>query len=246
MWETKHPIKPLLLLLLTIFSQQLTAQLISGTVYDSTKLYGVKGVIVRTNSGNFYITDSTGAYHINTTDKDSIYFQYANKPTQKFAVWQIADHGAFDISLPVRVQEKYKTLKGVVIFSRSYKQDSIANRVQYSKAFDYHKPGLSSTMSPGTPPGLDIGELIRIFQFRRNKQRQAFQDRLIAEEQEKYVNAKFNAPLLKRITGLSGDQLQLYRTMYRPPYEFAVMSSELQFYEYILNSSYEFKKMNRL
>jgi len=189
------------------------------------------------------MTDSTGAYHINTTDRDSIYFFYANKPTQKFAVWQIADQAAFNISLPVRVNEKYKLLKEVVIFSKNYRQDSVENRELYSHIFDYGKPRLVSTYTPGSPPGLDVNEIIRIFQFRKNKQRLAMQKRIIEQEQDNYVNAKFNSPLLKRITGLTGEKLQEYKILYRPKFEFVVNSSELQFYEYILNSSYEFKSL---
>ena len=200
--------------------------------------------MVRTTSGQTYVTDSTGTFHIQATDKDSIYFLYGTKPTQKFAVKQISDQSAFDISLPVRIREKYKVLKEVVIYSKNYRQDSIENREQYTRIFNYHKPGIASSFSPGTPPGLDIDELFSIFQFRKNKHNIAFQKRLIEQEQESYVNSKFNSPLLKRITGLSGVELVQYKNLYRPPYEFLVNSSQVQFYEYILNSSYEFKRIS--
>lgn len=201
--------------------------------------------MVRTTAGQTYVTDSTGTFHIPATDKDSIYFLYGTKPTQKFSVKQIADPSAFDISLPVRIREKYKVLKEVVIYSKNYRQDSIENREQYSRIFNYHKPGLSSSYSTGTPAGLDINELIGIFQFRKNKHNLAFQKRIIEQEQDSYVNSKFNSPLLKRITGLTGDQLTLYKLLYRPPYEFVANSSQVQFYQYILNSAYEFKRTSK-
>jgi hypothetical protein len=216
--------------------------IISGTVYDSTKLYVVPGVIIKSTGGGSTITDSLGAYHINADEKDSISFYYANKPTQKFPVKLISNYNDFDISLQVRVFEKYKLLKEVKIFTKNYRQDSSENRLSYSKIFDYQKPGLHSTYTPGSPPGLDIDELINIFRFRRNKMNLVFQKRLIEEEQDKYVNYKFNNTLIKRVTGLSGVLLDKYKLLYTPSYEFLITATELEFYEYILNTASQFKK----
>jgi hypothetical protein len=216
--------------------------IISGTVYDSTKLYVVPGVIIKSTGGGSTITDSLGAYHINTDEKDSISFYYANKPTQKFPVKSISNYNSFDISLQVRVFEKYKLLKEVKIFTKNYRQDSSENRLSYSKIFDYQKPGLHSTYTPGSPPGLDIDELINIFRFKRNKMNLVFQKRLIEEEQDKYVNYKFNNTLIKRVTGLSGVLLDKYKLLYTPSYEFLIIATELEFYEYILNTASQFKK----
>lgn len=220
--------------------------IISGTVYDSTKLYAVPGVIVKSTGGGSTITDSLGVYHINTTEKDSISFYYANKPTQKFPVKTISNYNDFDISLQVRVFEKYRLLKEVKIFSKSYRQDSSENRNNYSKVFNYQKPGLRSTYTPGSPPGLDINELINVFRFRRNKMNLIFQKRLLEEEEDKYVNYKFNSTLLKRVTGLSGVLLDKYKMKYKPSYEFIVTATEFEFYEYILKTADSFKKQEGL
>ncbi len=216
--------------------------IISGTVYDSTKLYVVPGVIVKSTGGESTITDSLGAYHINANEKDSISFYYANKPTQKFSVKSIENYNGFDISLQVRVFEKYKLLKEVKIFSKSYRQDSAENRNTYSKIFDYQKPGLRSTYTPGTPPGLDINELISMFRFKRNKMNLDFQKRVIADEEDKYVNYKFNNTLLTRVTGLRGVLLEKYKMQYKPGFEFITTATELEFYEYILSTAGKFKK----
>ena len=230
-----------------LLSNLVTGQtIISGTVYDSTKLYVVPGVIVKSTGGGATITDSLGAYHIAATEKDSISFYYASKPTQKFPVKTISNYNEFDISLQVRVFEKYKLLKEVKVFTKSYKQDSAENRLTYSRIFNYEKPQLRSNSSPGTPPGLDINELINMFRFRRNKMNQAFQQRLLAEEEDKYVNYKFNSILLKRVTGLTGVLLDKYKMIYKPSYEFLITATELEFYEYILNTSNKFKKQENI
>ena len=216
--------------------------IISGAVYDSTKLYVVPGVIVKSTGGGSTMTDSLGVYHINTNEKDSISFYYAKKPTQKFPVKTIGNYNDFDISLRVHVFEKYRLLKEVKIFTKNYRQDSSENRLTYSNVFNYQKPGLHSAYTPGSPPGLDIDQLINIFKFRRNKLNLIFQQRLLEEEQDKYVNYKFNSILLKRVTGLTGALLDKYKMQYRPSYEFLITATELEFYEYILNTADKFKK----
>lgn len=228
----------LFLLILPSVSGQI---IISGTVYDSTRQYVVPGVIVKSTGGGTTITDSLGVYHINTTEKDSISFYYANKPTQKFPVITISSYNDFDISLQVRVFEKYRLLKEVKIFTKNYRQDSAENRVTYSKIFDFQRPRLRTTTTPGTPPGLDINELINVFRFRRNKQNLAFQKRLMEEEEDKFVNYKFNSTLLKRVTGLTGVSLDKYKMLYKPTYEFVASATELEFYEYILGTAGKFK-----
>lgn len=215
---------------------------ISGTIYDSTKLYGVSDVVITSNRGISTISDSLGGYHINVYDGDSISFYYNSRPTVKFAVAKIENQTQFDIALKVRVTSKYRPLKEIVVFTKSYQQQAEENRQEYSKIFNYRRPGLVSNTTPGTPPGLDVNELIRIFQFRKNKQKRAFRDRLIAEDEEKYIDSRFSSQLLRRITHLEGDSLQAYKRRFRPPYEVLVESDDFQFYTYILKTAAEFRK----
>ncbi len=145
----------------------------------------------------------------------------------------------------VWVQEKYKPLKPVYIFS-NYRKDSAEKRMTYSKIFNYDKPGIRSTYTPGSSAGLDINELINIFRFRKNKQTLQFQKRIIQQEQDSYIEYRFNSTLLKRITGLNGLMLGKYRSEYRPSFEFLTSISEVEFYEYIITTSRKFKSGNGL
>ncbi|HXR83132.1 MAG TPA: hypothetical protein VN722_02400 [Hanamia sp.] len=233
-----------LFLLLQVFATtKVAAQvLVSGNVYDSSKLYAIPGVNVYSTSGSFAVTDSLGAYHINVSNKDSLTFSYNGKSTIKFPVAEIKNYTSFDISLRVKTKEKYKLLNPVTVFTNSYQKDSLENREAYSNIFGEEKPGIHSTYDPGGAAGLDLDALIGMFQFRKNKQQQAFRNRLIDQEQENYVDYRFSAKTISRITGLRGDSLELYRKLYRPSYYFVVNSSLTQFYEYILNTSYAFRK----
>ncbi len=216
---------------------------VSGTVMDSTKLIPVKGVLVKSGVGTSAVTDTAGRYSIVTDNSDSLTFIYNDKPTMKFSVRQIEDINNFSISLRVRVYEKYRSLKEIQIFSKSYKQDSIENREYYAKVFGYEKPGISTTSSSYSGvPGLDLDEFINIFRFKRNRQLRNMQSRLIEQEQEKYINYRFSKNTVKRITGLQGEQLDEFMKLYRPDFTFTQTSSTIDFYQYILNASYRFKQ----
>ncbi len=234
----------LLFLLAFMLSPPLQAQLtVSGTVYDSSKVNYVENVRVVSTGGLFTVTDSMGRYRILTSDKDSLIFYYNNKPTQKFIVKGISDPDHFDISLRLTIKGKYSMLKEVTVFSKSYRQDSLENRMAYADIYDYTKPTIQSSMGSNGVPGADINELINIFRFRRNKRLKAFQLRLETQEQEKYVNYRFNKITVKRITGMEGPLLDTFLVWYRPEYEFTRNSDEMLFTQYILSAYYQFQKL---
>lgn len=226
---------------------QLQAQItVSGTVYDITKNNFVENVRVVSTGGLFAITDSMGNYNILVKSTDSISFTYNSKPTQKFPVATIKSPDQFDISLKIPVESRFRLLKEVKVFSRSFKQDSLENRQTYADVFEYKSPGIKSSMSPGGVAGADLDELINIFRFRRKRQLRAFQERLEMQEQEKYISYRFNKIFVKRITGIQEPALDSFMKWYRPTYEFVQASSEVAFNQYVLNASYQFKKLINL
>ena len=217
--------------------------LISGTVYDSTRSIPVKDVLVKSSGGKNAITDSFGRYSITASEKDSLSFFYNNKPTINFAVKQIENIGSFDISLHVRLTEKFKTLKEVRVYRKSYREDSLEYRQQYASIFKYQKPGISTSMDPFTgTAGIDINELINIFRFKRNRQLRKMQERLVEQEQENFINYRFNKSTVRRITRLVSPDLEIFMNNYRPDFEFTQNSTLVDFYQYILNASYQYRK----
>lgn len=228
------------------FSQKAPAQIeVSGNVYDNSKFYTVPDVRVSSTSGSSDVTDSTGSYHIIVLRTDSIVFTYNGKSTIKFPVNEIKNYSAFDISLHAKVKQKYKLLNPVTVYTDNYKYDSIENREKYANIFGDEKPGIHSTYDPGGTAGLDLDALIGMFQFRKNKQQLAFRNRLLEEEEDRYVDYRFSSKTITRITGLTGDSLASYKKFYRPDYYFVANSTLAQFYEYILQTSYAFRRNNK-
>lgn len=232
----------LLLLLFIVAGNQLHAQLtVTGTVFDSSRRNYVENVQVESTGGKITRTDSMGRYKITVSEKDSLSFIYKNKPTQKFAVKDIASITQFDISLGITVKGGYHTLKEVVVFARSYREDSIENRQTYADVYNYRKPTIRTSISPSGAAGADVNEIINMFRFRRNKHLKAFQARLEQQEQDHFVSYRFNKNFVKRITGLQGAQLDTFMVRYQPSYQFASTADDVTFNKYILNCSYAFK-----
>ena len=215
--------------------------IVTGTVYDSSKINLVEGVKVVSTSGVFAMTDTLGRYSIRVNETDSISFVFRNKPTQKFAVSDMTDPSHFNISLHVTVRGKYSTLSEVIVRTKSYRQDSLENRKEYADIFDYKKPGFHTSITPDGAVGADVNELINLFRFKRNRQLKAFQKRLEFQEQEKYITYRFNKTLVKRITGLDGEQLDAFIIKYRPTYDVVSNADEVTMNQYILKCFYQYK-----
>lgn len=191
----------------------------------------------------FAVTDTLGQYHILVKPGDSLSFIYKNKPTRQFPINEIANLLQFDISLHLDIESKYNMMKEVIVYSKSYKEDSIENRQVYANVFGYQKPGLSTSITPGGGVGADVNELINVFRFKRNKRLKKFQERLELQEQEKYIDYRFNKLSVSRVTGLKGNVLDTFMVWYRPTYEFCRLSSEVQFNQYLLSAVSQYRKI---
>jgi len=214
---------------------------LAGQVFDSSRINPVEGVRVISTSGLFTVTDTVGRYSLRVMNTDSVTFFYRNKPTLKFAVSTIPDPAHFNISLHVTVKGKYRTMKEVIVYGKSYRQDSMENRETYGDVFDFRKPGVRTSVSPDGVAGADVNEIINMFRFKRNKRLRAFQLRLESQEKEKYVNYRFSKTHVRRITGLEGTRLDSFMIRYRPDYEFVSQADDLVLDQYILNASYRYK-----
>ena len=212
---------------------------LKGTVYDSSRAYPIESVSVMSTAGTGTVTSSSGSYEITVSDNDSVWFSYLGKPTSKFHVKKIPDLTRFDIALKVQVQ----SLKEIVVHLPGYKEDSAQNRKDYVKAFNWKRPNVADMTSISAyGAGIDINELIRVFQFRKNKSMERFRERLIQEEKDKFVDHKFTKTLVKKLTGLSDEDMEKYMAAYRPSYEFTLLASDYDFQFYIKESAREYQQ----
>lgn len=165
----------------------------------------------------------------------------SGRSTNRFPVRDIRYPEGFDISLQVTIADQYKTLKEVIVIKKTYRQDSIENRARYQKIFNFEK-GISINSGGIAGAGIDPNSLINLFRFRWRKSMTSLQNRLLAEEAEKFVGHRFHKELVKNLTGLEGEDLDHFMLVYRPSYEFTALTTEYQFYQYILDASRLYRK----
>ncbi len=241
--------KAVLYFFLLVLSVKVSAQIqLSGTVYDSTKRNLVEGVQVICTCGTMSFTDSVGNYTIFVGEKDSVFFFFRNKPTQMFPVAAIKTTDQFDISINLFVPGRYKQLKEIVVYGKTRRQDSIDNRVQYDKIFNYDKGGVRiSNTAPesGFGAGIDLNALVDVFRFRRNRSMLRFQQRLIKEEQDRYIDYRFNKTIVQRLTTVKeGPALDKFMIEYRPEYELLTQILDIELYLYIQAAAKDFLRKN--
>lgn len=207
-------------------------------MYDSSRTYTLEAVSVLTTAGRGTVTNSEGYYEIDVALKDSIWFSYLGKPTMKFPVTAIQSTLQLDISIQITIP----TLKEVKIRPRNYRQDSLQNRQDYAKIFNHQKPKLK-TVTPqyGAGMGFDLNEIINMFRFKRNRSIASFQKRLLQQEEDKYVDYRFSKSLVRRLTLLTGNELDSFMRLYRPSYTFTKFASEYDFQSYIKQAHIRFQ-----
>lgn len=212
------------------------AQKLHGTVYDFFSKKPLESVTVQTSSGENTITDSLGKFQITITKNDSVWFNYLSKRTVKYPVDTITNLSNFEIALYVEAA----WLPAVKVRSNNYTLDSLQNRIEYAKVFNFRKPGLKftspspSSYVPGSfTAGIDLDELINSFRFRRNRQLQTMQERLLQQEQDKYVNHRYTKYLVQKLTSLSGAVLDSFITISKPSYELLITMNDIELGYYI-------------
>jgi hypothetical protein len=235
------------LCLLFCLSGKLQAQVvtISGTVYDITARRPLEAVAVFSTSGKGTITDSLGHYTLTVPRKDSIWFSLIGKATMKYPVDTINNMTNFDVMIHV-----YATaLPEVKVRNNYYKFDSIQNRRDNAKAFDFKKPTLRLSNNPNFNPGsltvgFDLDELINMFRTKRNRNMEFLQKRLIEQEQDKYIDRRFTKVLVRKLTKLQSPEIETFMLYYRPRYDMLTEMNDLEF-GYYIEKSYELYKSER-
>ena len=112
---------------------------LKGTVYDESGVFPLEAVSVISSSGKGTITDSAGHYTLIVTQKDSVWFSYLGKETSRFVIAEVPDVNDFNISLRININ----VLKEVRIRPADYILDSIQNRTDYARVFNYKNQRLN-------------------------------------------------------------------------------------------------------
>jgi|GEM_PF-147664 len=204
---------------------------LSGTIYDASARFTLQGVSVVGVSGRGTTTDTLGHYSISLPAGDSVYFSYLGRATARIPVKDIPAGIPFDMSLDIAVD----SLPTVFVRAHNYLLDSLENRREYKKVFDYDKGYVDGLKSGRGGRSMGVGiDFDMLLDGRKNRQMLALQKRLIYEEDEKYIDHRWTKALVHRITGLESPALDTFMRAYRPTKEFIQsFETEYQFDHYI-------------
>lgn len=214
---------------------------IEGNVYDETHYVPIPNVEVMTTSGYKTKTDSVGNYNIQVHGKkDSVWFSYNGKNTVKYPIDTVKYTYQFNVGLSVKspLKDDKHWLTPVTVYNKSYKQDSIENRLAYDKIFHPDKGGFRLGTAPeGTfGVGVDLDALINSFRFAYNKRQEMYKQNILEEERYKYVNYRFNKKLVLDLTQLDSSDISLFMKEYRPDYFSLTQMNDADLGKYIEES----------
>jgi hypothetical protein len=215
------------------------AQTITGIVVDKISKQPVDNALVILGKAKTY-TNPLGMFEIpadNTTDSLRVtHFGY--KP---FTVSRKSTAVLHVEMEPAAISLDVVTIHG----TRNFKQDSINNRLDYAKQFNYREPKLTDAFStdikqPGELLSINLLTVVDVL-TKKSTPQYKFNKTLLSDEHEAYVDHKFNRGNVGQITGLKGDTLSTFLVQYRPSYQLAQKYTDYDMEVYIRKCFDEFK-----
>lgn len=223
-----------LVLMIIVFSGFAAfGQKISGMVMDKSTREPIVGALV--SAGNATVrTDKVGEFEIDVPHPvDSLKIDAFAYKTQLIAI------GKANEFVTINLEPKITNLNEVTIYGdKSFKKDSLANRQDFAKQFNYKGPRVIDAFTNGRSYG--PGELFSVNLLllaealtKKSTPEYKFNKVLVRDEHEQYVDEHFNRGNVSRITNLQGDTLLTFLVKYRPAYEFVLKSTDYDMEVYI-------------
>lgn len=184
--------------------------------------------IFTNESGN---TDSSGRFDLTVAAGQLISFQKLGYKTARVRIpagklppyFKIQiEPGAFQLE-EIEVRDRHK--------HGDYHLDSLRDARAYQRELNYKKmTGMEMIQHPFTALSKHYQSIMR------------FQKEYNILEEQRYVDYTFNEKIITQLTGLEGEELQLYMRQFRPTYAMLRSLPEYYYFSYIKESAAEFKK----
>ena len=220
----------ILFFLLTALRFPIIAQTIKGEVIDMDDKTPVNGVYIENIYTSLGVsTNKDGAFIIAASKDELLEFKKTGYKTVKVRIPKGYVPSYFKIILEhgITRMDDALTANGN---RYDYVKDSIRNRNIYQHELDF--PKLSAAGSIAHPFSAMSG---------RNRDIWRFQETYNSTEQEKYVDRTFNAELVTKFTGLTGDSLKYYMVKYRPTYVQLKGMNDYSFFTFIKKTVHSYR-----
>lgn len=220
-------------LLLSAFEGR-SQQFLTGKIFRKSSTEALVSVSIHNITAQRYdLSEENGSYRIQVAPGDHVSFSSVGYIADTVTVTAAMLTADFPVYLEVRAQ----TLKAVRVGEFSnYQLDSMDRRKEYSWVYDH---GNTPRMEHNRQ-GDGVGVTLNIFRnaSAKEKQRERLEKRLAKEEEEYYIDSRYNKDNVTKYTHLKGDSLQQFMQKYRPSYEYCRKAANVDILVYI-NDSYK-------
>jgi hypothetical protein len=232
-------ITTLLLVSLLSYLHGNAQQFLTGKIYKANSTEHLISVSIHNITAQRYdLSEEDGSYRIQAAPGDHISFSSVGYKADTITVTASLLTAAYPVYMDVRAQ----TLTTVRVGQLSnYQLDSMDRRKEYAWVYDHdNTPKLSKDRQ-----GADgVGVQLNIFRNTSTaaKQRIKLEKRLEKEEEEYFVDSRYNKDYVAKITKLKGDSLGEFMHKYRPSYEYCRRAANVDILVYISDSYKQYMK----
>ena len=210
---------------------QAGAQL-QGIIMDSKSDVPLPGATIYNRSKNMYRRSTAdGKYSMPAKVGDTVFFSSAAYRKDTVLISEDLLQSGFDIGL----KSLAVMLDTVQVNGRSYSDDSLERRNEYQKYYT-KSPGLTGGNTSKEGFGASVSP-ISYFSKDQREQRK-FKKQLKYNEQQEYVDYRYSASFVHKLTGLQGDELAHFMMSHRPSYKFVRKASQEDLLNYV-NTAYK-------
>jgi hypothetical protein len=182
------------------------------------------------------LSDEEGNYRIMAQPGDIVIFSCVGYHADTIAVSAKILGAEFPILLDLRPV----ALQAVTVGSLSnYQLDSLERRQVYSWIYEQQRQPVVERQRQGDGVGIELNVIPH--GSSEVRQRLKLKKRILREEQQHYVNFRFPADYVSRLTHLGGDSLKQFMVRYRPTYNFCRTAANLDILVYINDSFKKFE-----
>jgi hypothetical protein len=182
------------------------------------------------------LSDEGGNYRIPAKEGDLLIFSHVGYVTDTVMVTSTMLAG----DCPIYMETRVMALPSFQVGSLSnYQLDTTARREEYRWVYEHETVQRMEKNRKGDGVGVSL-DLFRNAS-KGDQDREKLKKRLLREEEEHYVDYRYNREYISRLTRLKGDDLQKFMEQYRPSYDYARKAANVDILIFINDSFKKFR-----
>ena len=218
-----------LFLLLDIGISAKAQQYLGGKVYVKGSTDTLISVSIHNITEQRYdLSEEDGSYRIQAAPGDHIAFSSVGHKSDTVTVTESILIAPYAVYLEIKPQ----ILQAVRVGEFSnYQLDSMDRRREYAWVYEHD----NESRIEHDRAGDGVGVTMNIFRKTSTaaKQRQRLEKRLAKEEEDDYIDFRYNKDYVAKITHLRGNSLKTFMTKYRPSYDYCRKAANVNILVYI-------------